>query len=393
MPANSADDQRPHSPGRQVSHARAVLETIPNSIVTTDAEGHIEIFNLASEPIFQYTAEEVAGQHIGLLFPHLAELSAGDGSGEFPLLVGQEVETLARRRDGSNFPIELAVGAMSIEGRGHLVCAIRDITARKRAEEEAREALGQLIQAEKLASLGGLVAGIAHEINTPVGVSVTAASHLKEQTELIHRAYEAGTLKRSTLEQFLDQAGQAAQILMTNLSRASELVFSFRQVAVDQSTSEHRRFRLRQYMEEVLLSLRPKLKHTAHRFLLDCDDGLEVDSCPGALSQILTNLIVNALTHAFEPEQAGCIRILVDARDGLVELVFSDDGKGISAGNLKQIFDPFFTTRRGEGGSGLGLHIVHNLVAKTLRGTISCKTGPAGTRFVIRFPQAPESIS
>jgi PAS domain S-box-containing protein len=393
MTVSSRDGRGPRASEKQGDHSCAILETVPNSIVITNALGNIEIFNLASEPIFQYTAEEVTGEHIGLLFPCLAELGDEQGSGEFPLAVGQEVETLARRRDGSTFPIELAVGAMNVEGQGHLVCVIRDITARKRAEEEARDALTQLIQAEKLASLGGLVAGVAHEINTPVGVSVTAASHLGEQTECIAAAYRAGTLKRSALEQFLEHAAQAAKILITNLTRASELIYGFKQVAVDRSTSERRRFRVKRYMEEVLLSLRPKLKDTAPRVSLECDESLEIDGYPGVLSQILTNLIVNALVHAYEPGQAGHIRIGVQARDCLVELTFSDDGNGIPPEDRKCIFDPFFTTRRGEGGNGLGLHIVHNLVVTTLRGTISCESGPQGTRFLIRFPRAPEKVS
>jgi PAS domain S-box-containing protein len=374
--------------------ARAMLETIPNSIITTDAGGRIEIFNLASEPIFLYTAEEMAGQHIGILFPQLGELRGGPGAnGELPLAAGQEVETIARRRDGTTFPIELAVGAINVQGRGHLVCVVRDVSARKQAEQRANAARDQLIQAEKLASLGGLVAGIAHEINTPIGVGVTAASHLQEQTRQVREVYRAGTLKRSALEQYFEHAGQAVDILMTNLSRASALVQSFKQVAVDQSSSERRRFAVKGYIKEVLLSLRPKLKVTAHEVVLECPEDFVVDSFPGALSQILTNLIVNALEHAYDPGQAGRIRIRVRAHKDVAELSFSDDGKGIPEANMKHIFDPFFTTRRGEGGSGLGLHIVHNLVVKTLGGEIGCTSGNQGTSFRIRFPLQPKETA
>ncbi len=371
-----------------------MLETIPDSIITTDAGGRIEIFNLASEPIFLYTAEEMVGQHIGILFPQLGELWGGPGAnGELPLAVGQEVETIARRRDGTTFPIELAVGAINVQGRGHLVCVVRDVSARKQAEQQANAARDQLIQAEKLASLGGLVAGIAHEINTPIGVGVTAASHLQEQTRQVREVYLAGTLKRSALERYFEHTGQAVDILMTNLSRASALVQSFKQVAVDQSSSERRRFAVKGYIEEVLLSLRPKLKVTAHEVVLECPEDLVVDSFPGALSQILTNLIVNALEHAYDPGQAGRIRIRVRAHKDVAELSFGDDGKGIPEANMKHIFDPFFTTRRGEGGSGLGLHIVHNLVVKTLGGAIGCTSGNQGTSFRIRFPLQPKETA
>jgi len=183
---------------------------------------------------------------------------------------------------------------------------------------------------------------------------------------------------------------QAVEILMTNLSRASALVQSFKRVAVDQSSSERRRFHLRSYIQEILLSLRPKLKVTPHEVTLDCPQDLLLDSFPGAISQILTNLIVNALVHAYDPGQAGRILIGVRTHGDLVELCFEDNGKGIPAADMKHIFDPFFTTRRGEGGSGLGLHIVHNLVANTLGGTIHCESAERGTRFVIRFPRQPK---
>jgi signal transduction histidine kinase len=250
-----------------------------------------------------------------------------------------------------------------------------------------REAQAQLVQSEKLASLGGLVAGVAHEINTPIGVSVTAASTLDNRTQRMREDYAAGKLTRPELERYSEMAVEASRIILRNLQRAADLIHSFKQVAVDQSSGERRRFELRAYIDEVLLSLAPRLKKTPHRIEIDCDEKLSVDTLPGALAQILTNLVSNSLLHAFADDRAGVMRIesRIEGRD--VHLRFSDDGVGIPPENLPRIFDPFFTTRRGLGGSGLGLHIVYNLVTQMLRGTIRVDSPPgAGTVFDLRFP-------
>lgn len=250
-----------------------------------------------------------------------------------------------------------------------------------------REAQAQLVQSEKLASLGGLVAGIAHEINTPIGVSVTAASTLENRTQRMREDYAAGTLTRPELDRYGEMAVEASRIILKNLQRAADLIHSFKQVAVDQSSGERRRFALRAYIDEVLLSLAPRLKKTPHRIEIDCDETTSVDTLPGALAQILTNLVSNSLLHAFPEGRAGVIRIQCRAEGADVHLRFSDDGVGIAPANLPRIFDPFFTTRRGQGGSGLGLHIVYNLATQMLRGTIRVHSDPgAGTVFDLRFP-------
>jgi signal transduction histidine kinase len=243
-----------------------------------------------------------------------------------------------------------------------------------------------LVQQEKMASLGGLVAGVAHEINTPVGVGVTAASHLQQEVRALSKAVQDNTLSKPRFEQALHTFEQVSDIILLNLTRAADLINSFKRVAVDQSSDERRRVNLKDYIEEVLLSLKPKLKTTKHRVELDCADDIDTVTTPGALSQILTNLVVNSIIHAFEPDASGLMTIRVRREGEHIELKFSDDGRGIPTDHIARIFDPFFTTRRGQGGTGLGLHIVFNLVHQNLGGTIQVDSAPGhGTTFIIRF--------
>lgn len=268
-----------------------------------------------------------------------------------------------------------------------------DVTAQKRAEQALRQAQQDLIQAEKMAALGSLVAGVAHEINTPLGNTLTAASHLHDKVAGFGAMLDQNRLKRSDLVGFVGLITETTQLMVANCERAAELVQSFKQVAVDQTSGERRRFDLKGYIEEVLLSLRPRLRKTGHRIIVECPANMEADGYPGAVSQLLTNFLLNSLMHAYQPGEAGHITITVrQPDDGLVELTYADDGKGIPAAVLGRIYDPFFTTRRGTGGSGLGLHIVYNLVTGTLRGQISVQSEVGhGTQFTVRFPlQIPQ---
>jgi signal transduction histidine kinase len=250
-----------------------------------------------------------------------------------------------------------------------------------------KEAQMQLVQAEKMASLGALVAGIAHEINTPVGVGVTAASTLQTRAGELRQQYQREELRRSDLERFVALAEESTQIILRNLQRAADLIHSFKQVAVDQSSGERRRFGLKAYIDEILLSLRPRLKKTAHTVEVDCPDDLVLDSFPGAIAQILTNFVTNSLLHAFDGIEHGHIRITVKREHDRVSLRYGDDGRGISPEHLGRIFDPFFTTKRGVGGSGLGLHIVYNLVTQLLGGTIHVASELGrGAQFTIVLP-------
>jgi signal transduction histidine kinase len=269
----------------------------------------------------------------------------------------------------------------------------------RRAKENAEQTLAQLkeaqdglVQAEKMAALGSLVAGVAHEINTPIGTALTSASHLAERTTAHIELFEAGKLKKSDLERYFGLARETCQLMLTNVERAAQLVQSFKQISVDQTSAERRRFDLRVYIDEILVSLRPRLKRTPHRVEVECPADILVDSYPGALSQTLTNLIMNSLTHAFDDGRVGRIAIQVtEPTVDEIEITYTDNGVGIPKPNLSRIFEPFFTTKRGAGGSGLGLHIVFNLVTQTLGGSIRAATGEdGGASFVVRFPKAPE---
>jgi signal transduction histidine kinase len=252
-----------------------------------------------------------------------------------------------------------------------------------------KDAQAQLIQNERLAALGSLVAGVAHEINTPVGVGVTAASTLQDRTTELRRAYDAGTLKRSDLEQFVAVGQECSQIILKNLHRAADLIQSFKQVAVDQTSGERRRFGLKAYLDEVLLSLAPAIKKSGHHVEVKCPADLMVDNYPGAIAQILANLIGNSLVHGYEPGRRGHLRIEVSEARGWIVLKYSDDGRGIPREHQSHVYDPFFTTRRSQGGSGLGMHIVHSLVTQMMGGTIELSSEAGrGVEFRIGFPAA-----
>ncbi|MCW7753601.1 ATP-binding protein [Desulfobotulus sp. H1] len=249
----------------------------------------------------------------------------------------------------------------------------------------------QLVQSEKMASLGSLVAGISHEINTPVGNSITAASFLGEKTRQIQKTFSSGELRQSDFTAYMSTAVEATDILETNLKRAADLITGFKQVAVDQTSNLQRRFLLRNHLEDTILSLTPRLRHTHHKTIIHCPEKLELYQNPGAISQIATNLILNSLTHAFDPEDRGEMHFDIQQSGDMVKMIYRDNGKGVSAQTLKHIFDPFYTTARGSGGTGLGMHIVYNLVSQTLRGSILCESPEeGGIRFVLLFPRIPE---
>ncbi|MET0264774.1 MAG: GAF domain-containing protein [Duganella sp.] len=251
-----------------------------------------------------------------------------------------------------------------------------------------KDAQGELVRQEKLASLGRLVAGVAHEINTPLGICVTATSHLVEELKLTREDLAAGTLDEDGLNQFLDIIDQSLRIMTTNTQRAAALVRSFKQVAVDQSSDDIRSFNLRKYLDEVLLSLQPKLKGKPITIDIDCEEHINMASFPGAVSQVVTNLVVNSLVHGFEEGKGGTIKISGKVDGDFVNFEYSDDGVGMDTSMLAQLFDPFFTTKRGTGGSGLGAHILFNLVTGALGGTVKVASAPGlGLHYKLRFPK------
>ncbi|PWC84034.1 histidine kinase [Azospirillum sp. TSH100] len=318
--------------------------------------------------------------------------------GEPAGLIDQPFTFKRRRPDGRI--VEVRTNPLP---EGGFVRTLTDVTVEARSAEEIfnamqelerayadlKETQANLVQAEKMASLALLVAGVAHEINTPIGIAFGCATHLSGRTGVLAEAFERGTMKKSDLAAYVATASESSRLIEQNLTRAAELIQSFKRVAVDQTSEERRRFDLLAYLEEVVTSLGPTLRKSPHRVAIACSPGILMDSFPGALSQVVTNLVMNALTHAFPADGKGHMVIDVDeATDGEVEIRFADDGVGIAAENLPKVFEPFFTTRRGSGGSGLGLHIVFNLVTQSLGGRISVDSVPGdGTTFTLRIPK------
>ncbi len=249
----------------------------------------------------------------------------------------------------------------------------------------------QLVEHEKLASLGSLVAGIAHEINTPVGVSYTASSHLDETVKLLNNSFLSGSLTKSEFTDAIENLLECNRIIGKNLQRAAELVKSFKMVAVDQSSEEARLFNLKEYIESTIISLRPKLKRTRHKIILNIPEQLELYSYPGAYSQIVTNFILNSTIHGFIHTDEGEICIAVDVASDQLTLHYRDNGVGIEPEIERKIFEPFVTSNRNSGGSGLGTHIIYNLVTQVLKGRIQLESCEAGVHFIIKVPkQLPE---
>lgn len=245
----------------------------------------------------------------------------------------------------------------------------------------------QIVETEKMASLGQMVAGVAHEVNTPIGLGVTASTLLQDKLADIQKAFDEKKLTSSQLAKFLSESKENLGIIYRNMERAASLISSFKRVAVDQSNENRRQFNMLQLINEVLLSLRPNLKKTQHQVLVNCPAELELDSKPGPINQILINLIMNSLIHAFEHIEQGEISIDVSISSNHCQLVYRDNGAGVPEAIKKRIFDPFVTTKRGEGGSGLGLHLVYNLVTQALNGKIVLdSTLGQGVHFQIDFP-------
>ncbi|MGQ9365514.1 ATP-binding protein [Azospirillum sp. ST 5-10] len=268
--------------------------------------------------------------------------------------------------------------------------------AQRQAREEAERALAdlraaqeQLIQSEKMAALASVVAGVAHEVNTPVGITLTSASLLEEELAGMAARLRDGTLRRSEFEQFLDRTREIAGLIQTNMDRAAGLIQAFKQVAADQSSERRRLFDLGETIEHTLVSIRPACDRAGHAIRWRCPPGLTLDSYPGALSQVLTILAMNSLDHAFPPGRSGTVSIAAEA-DGpdAVRIDYRDDGTGVPAALRRRVFEPFFTTRRHQGNTGLGLHIAFNVAQQTLRGRLELHAAEAGggVHFTLRIP-------
>ena len=257
------------------------------------------------------------------------------------------------------------------------------------ALQQLQTAQDSLVESEKLASLGRLVAGVAHELNTPIGNAMTVASTLEEHYRSLLSAMEAGTLKRSTMQEILTSTRDGQQLVYRNLARAAEIIQHFKQLAIDQTSEMRRQFDLAEMLEEVLITLRPHFRHSHLQLELEVAPGIRMDSFPGPLGQVVTNLALNAAFHAFpQPENGHRVRLCISpAGPQQVLLCVTDNGIGMDEEVRRHAFEPFFTTKLGQGGSGLGLHIVRNIVTGLLGGQVELRTEAGqGCEFRITLP-------
>ena len=363
-----------------------LMDAVPSPIFFRDSKGLYIGSNRAYEQFVGLSAEQIIGKSVYDISPaELAGKFAGVDRELLERLGSKTYEASLVSADGVRHEVVFNKATYTdFEGNIiGLIGVILDITERKQTER-------QLIQSEKMAALGSLVAGVAHEINTPLGVAITASSFLSERADGFRKKYQAGQIARSELELLIEDISSASLMIQANLGRAADLVVSFKEVSADQTGELRRSFDLKEYLEMALVSIRFQWKSRPVKVCVEGPDGLILDSFPGAVAQVVTNLVSNALIHAFPNGEAGTIRLELKDLGEQVQLLFIDNGVGVSEEHSTKIFDPFFTTRRGRGGTGLGLHIVFNVVTKQLGGSISFSSVYGkGTRFEIVLPKRP----
>lgn len=379
---------------------RAIFSVIPDLMFNVNGDGiYLGQVNFDSSVELLYPDIENIGKHLSQILPQ--ELSDRHLFYIHQALSTGELQTYEHCIcvDGKYRDEEIRI---VVSGANEVLFTIRDISDRKRAElaihkknaelaktlDELKATQKQLVESEKYASLGSMVAGIAHEVNTPIGNSLMAASILENATNKFNASFNRGELKKSSLQAYLEKAKSSSEILSANLHRAAELIQNFKQVAVDRSSLEQRSFPVKDYIEKILTSLEPQLKYTPHQVIVQGNANITMQSYPGALSQIVTNLVINSLTHAYQGlDKVGLLQFTITQQGDKAIIIYSDDGIGIANENLAKIFEPFFTTARDKGGSGLGLHIIYNLVTQNLQGTILCESEMGmGTKFTIALP-------
>lgn len=390
---------------------QALLDSIDDLAWIKDTEGRFILVNRKFGEVFGRDPAEIVGKtDFDLSSPEMArhyrESDLKVMRTRQPLREEERI-ALAGGREGWSETVKVPVTGADGQITGTAGTA-RDVTERQQAratleqrvQERTRElsealatltgAQHELVRKEKLAALGQLVAGISHELNTPIGNSVLIASALQDRHRAFAAALTAGGLTKSALERYLGHVGESSQVLLRSLERAADLVRSFKQVAVDQTSGVRRTFLLDQTVAETLSTLGPTLRATPHRVSVEVPAGIELDSYPGPLIQVISNLVNNALLHGFGPEAGEPGEIRIEARlvgEDAVQLCVRDNGRGIAEADLRRIFDPFFTTRLGQGGSGLGLSIVHSLVHDLLGGRLDVASRvDAGTTFTLTLP-------
>jgi len=420
---------------------KALMESTPGMIYIYNDQGELIFWNKSHETLTGYTKEE-------LYHRSLFDWYKDDPVSQQAVLKGLEktakegfgeAEANLQCKDGSTIPLYLTACPLKVDGKDYFVGIGVDISTRIQAEAQLLElnhtleqkveertqqlsnanddltaaneeltAMNQEIQAineellssneelvrmqrflvesEKMAALGGLVAGVAHEVNTPIGIGLTASTHLSDIANELLTLHNTRPLTDEDIVPFLEDLDKASQMISKNLHRAANLIQSFKQLSVDQSTEPRREFDLGAYINEVLISLSPSLKKTQIKISTHCPETIMIQGYPGSIAQVITNLVMNSLKHAYRPGDAGQILIDISRSDSMVQIKFSDDGIGMDEQTVSRIFEPFFTTNRTGGGTGLGLSIIYSIITQQYEGSISCSSEPGkGTTFTINI--------
>ncbi len=389
---------------------RCVIDSANEAFIGMDMQGCVFDWNRQAEAMFGWAREEVIGRPVSeLIIPACYRDAHDRGMQRFlesghSTVLNQRVELSAQRRNGDEFPVELSIWRIPNVENKIFGAFVRDIAERKRSveamrqlneelesrvqqrSEELRRAMDQIVESEKLASLGGIVAGVAHELNTPIGNTVTMASALEARIEEFGRLAEGGTMTRRQLSSHVQECRSASAILVRSALRASELIESFKKVAVDQTSARRRKFDLHDTVRDIAHTLGTVIRHAKVTLQVDIPDKIKMDGFPGDLEQILSNLIMNSIHHGFDGN-GGHILIRGALQGDRAELVYSDNGGGIAPDLHRKVFEPFYTTKLGQGGSGLGMFIVHNLTHGGLKGEIHLDSEPGkGVRFTLHLP-------
>lgn len=399
---------------RQSIFLKAVLDNMPQGLSVFDEELRLQLWNQGFLDVLDYAPDAI---YRGVPFAQLLRIMAergeyGDGDVEqqvasrLNLAMQFQAHQFERTRPNAHTHLVQGKPIYEEEKLKGFVTTYTDITDRKQIElalsaanaqleknvadrtSELRHTQGDLIRSEKLAALGSLVAGVAHELNTPIGNSLLTSSTLREKTTSFITQLEQGGVRRSELSAYLNDAEHASQLIENGLTAAADLVSSFKQVAVDQASSKRRRYQLSRVCSDVIATMMAKIRQAGLEVELDIPSSIEMDSYPGPFDQVICNLVNNAILHGFEGQSGGQIKIAARLLPhAQVEIRFSDNGKGIPQENLNRIFDPFFTTKLGKGGSGLGLNIVHNIVTTLLGGQIRIESVRGeGAVFLLTLP-------
>lgn len=419
---------------------QALIDSIPGLLYLYNANAELTFWNKQHETITGYSTEEL--DHFKLMnwYPD-------DPKSQEAVIAGLkdiqqegfgEAEADLHLKDGSTLPFYFTACPLTLDHEDYFVGVGLDISSRKKMEKEmlelnqtlekqvdlrtqqlllsnqdlskANEELTELnqnmrtmneqlykqnekikkmqnylIESEKMTALGELVAGVTHEINTPIGVGITASTHLSDVVSDLSKALKNHDLPFD-ISPYLEDIQDAAAIIDKNLNRAGKLIHSFKNLSVDQSNEPKRRFNVEEYLQEILITLSPSLKKTNLQVVVQCDKNLTINGYPGSFAQIITNLVMNSIAHAYDENARGKITIKLESDGDNILLTYSDDGKGIPPEILKKIYDPFFTTQRGRGGTGLGLSVVYSIITQQFNGSIKCQsTLGSGTTFLIRL--------